>query len=376
MRFNIPCKTFYTAVSAVSKVINPKNALSILDNFLLEVEGEYLTITGSDLENSLSARVPVTEPVGARRFCIAARRLVDLLKELPDQGLTVDVNDDTLEVEIKYAGGEYKLNALDGAEYPDFKSADDSGEPIEFSMDTAAFVKGLEYTIFAVGTDDYRPMMKGVYLDIKPESITFVATDTHKLVRYCDSRRAPGVTGNCILPVKPATVIRNVLDKDKEMKITMNSKNAVIACGDVTFKCSFLNGRFPPYERVIPASMPFRLTVDRVAMLNAVRRVGVFVDPGYGLEKFKITPEKLLIKSEDNSMGTIARETVPCSYNGPELIIGFSAPFLIEFMSMMPTDDVFIDLMDPSRAGVFRPSENPEGTDLLMLLMPMNVDSF
>ncbi|MDE6287835.1 MAG: DNA polymerase III subunit beta, partial [Muribaculaceae bacterium] len=256
MRFNIPCKTFYTAVSAVSKVINPKNALSILDNFLLEVEGEYLTITGSDLENSLSARVPVTEPVGARRFCIAARRLVDLLKELPDQGLTVDVNDDTLEVEIKYAGGEYKLNALDGAEYPDFKSADDSGEPIEFSMDTAAFVKGLDYTIFAVGTDDYRPMMKGVYLDIKPESITFVATDTHKLVRYTDSRRAPGVTGNCILPVKPATVIRNVLDKDKEMKITMNSKNAVINCGDVTFKCSFLNGRFPPYERVIPASMP------------------------------------------------------------------------------------------------------------------------
>lgn len=376
MRFNIPCKAFCNAATAVSKVINSKNNLNILDNFLLSVEGQTLTITGSDMENLLSARVEITDVEGARRFCLGARRLVELLKALPDQGLTVSVNDETLEVGIKYVGGEYNLNAIDGAEYPEYAAAEDSSEPIEFEMSAPAMLKGLEYTIFAVGKDDYRPMMKGVYLDIVPEKVTFVATDTHKLVRYIDARKAPGVTGNCILPEKPATVIRNVFTRDTTLTINMNRRNATISDGDFTFKCSFINGRFPPYERVIPQSSPFHMTVDRQAMLAAVRRVGVFVDPGYGLEKFKITPEKILLKSEDNNMCTCARETVACSYDGPEMVIGFSAPFLIDFMNILPTEEINVELSDPSRAGVFRPTENPEGTELLMLLMPMNVDRF
>lgn len=376
MRFNVPCKAFYSAVSAVSKVINPKNALAILDNFLLELKDGVLTVTGADVENSLTARIAVTDHDGECRFCVTARRLVDLLKELPDQGVTVTVNEQTFEVEIEYTGGKYNLTAIDGKEYPVFRADDDDTEPVEFDINSEALLKALEYTIFAVGDDDYRPMMKGVYFDITPDRIAFVATDTHKLVRYIDSRIKPGVTASCIVPVKPASVMRNVFAKDTVLHFSMTKKSASIESENFTLKCSFLNGRFPDYNRVIPKSSPFRLTLDRMAMLNAVRRVGVFVDPGYGLEKFKITPDKLLIKSDDNNMCTCARETVPCTFNGPEMVIGFSAPFLIEFMNVMPTDEIFIDLADPSRAGVFCPSENEEGTDLVMLLMPMNVDKF
>jgi len=376
MRFNVPCKAFYSAVSAVSKVINPKNALAILDNFLLELKDGILTVTGADVDNSLTARIAVTDHDGECKFCVTARRLVDLLKELPDQGVTVTVNESTFEVEIEYTGGKYNLTAIDGNEYPVYRADDEDSEPIAFDINSAALLKGLEYTIFAVGDDDYRPMMKGVYFDITPDQIAFVATDTHKLVRYIDSRVKPGVTGSCIVPVKPASVMRTIFAKDTELHVSMTKKSASIESEAFTLKCSFLNGRFPDYNRVIPKSSPFRLTLDRLSMLNAVRRVGVFVDPGYGLEKFKITPEKLLIKSDDNNMCTCARETVPCTFNGPEMVIGFSAPFLIEFMNVMPTDEIFIDLADPSRAGVFCPSENEEGTELVMLLMPMNVDKF
>lgn len=376
MRFSISCKVFCNAVTAVSKVINSKNTLTILDNFLLVVENETLCVAGSDMENALTARVAITDVEGSGRFCIGARRLVELLKALPDQGLTIEINDSTLEVSIKYPGGEYNLNAISGDEYPTYTPADDDTEPISFEIDAPAMLKGLEYTLFAVGKDDYRPMMKGVYLDIVKEKITFVATDTHKLVRYIDSRVAPGVEGNCILPEKPASVIRNVFTKDTTLRVTMNHRNATIEDEEFTLQCGFINGRFPPYDRVIPQSSPYRITVDRAALLSAVRRVGVFVDPGYGLEKFKATPEKLLIKSEDNNMCTCAREVVPCSFNGPETVIGFSAPYLIDFMSILPTQEIYIDLSDPSRAGVFRPSETPEGTDLIFLLMPMNVDHF
>ncbi len=376
MQFNVPCKTFYSAVSAVSKVINPKNALAILDNFLIELKGDVLTITGGDVENSLIARINVTEPEGEGRFCLPARRLVDLLKELPDQGLHVKFTEDSLAVEIEYTGGKYNLVAINGNEYPEFRNDEDADEPISFEVDADKLLKGLEYTIFAVGDDDYRPMMKGVFFDITEEQIVFVATDTHKLVRYTDQRIKPGVVGSCIMPVKPAAVLRNVFTKEETVKMTMTKKNATIETENYTFKCRFLNGRFPDYNRVIPRETPFRLSVDRAAMLNAVRRVSVFVDPGFGLEKFKITSEKVLIKCDDNNMGTCARESVPCSYNGPDMVIGFSAPFLTDFMSSLPTDEVYVDLSDPSRAGVFRPSQNEEGTDLVMLLMPMNVDQF
>lgn len=376
MKFSVPCKAFYSAVSAVSKVINPKNALAILDNFLLELKGDTLTVTGSDVDNSLTARVNVGDYDGELSFCVGARRLVELLKELPDQGITIHVDETSYEVEIEYSGGKYNLTAIRGEEYPAYRIEDDAEVPKSFTVMSDVLLKGLEYTTFAVGDDDYRPMMKGVFFDIMEDKIVFVATDTHKLVRYTDERVRPGVTTSCIVPLKPATIMRSIFPKGTELSVVMTRKNAVLESQSFTFKCSFLNGRFPDYNRVIPRESPFRLIVDRMAMYNAVRRVGVFVDPGFGLEKFKITPDKLLIKSDDTNMCTCARETVPCTFNGPETVIGFSAPFITEFMNTLPTEEVYIDLSDPSRAGVFHPSENDPDTDLVMLLMPMNVDKF
>ena len=377
MQFNVPCKTFYNSVSAVSKVINAKNSLNILDNFCIRLQGDLLTITGADMDNELTARVNVTEAQGEACFCVTARRLVDLLKELPDQGITFRLNEETYEVEIEYTGGKYNLTAMPGAEYPVFRTdEDDASEPISFTINSSYLLKGLDYTIFAVGDDDYRPMMKGVFFDLDEDHITFVATDTHKLVRYIDNRVASGTKGSCIMPVKPATVMRSIFSKETVLNFSMTRKSATVENDNFTFRCSFLNGRFPDYNRVIPKQSPFRLVLDRSAALNAIRRVAVFVDPGYGLEKFKVTPEKLYIKSDDNNMCTCAQETIACSYNGPEMVIGFSAPFLVEFMTVLPTQEVYVDLADPSRAGVFSPSENEEGTDLVMLLMPMNVDKF
>lgn len=376
MRFIISRKPFYAAVSAVSKVINAKNSLTILDNFLCTLNGNTLTITGADMDNELSMRVEVSEADSDCKFCLPARRLVELLKELPDTSLAVEMNDETFEVQIKYPGGKYNLMAISGNEYPQFRSDGDDSAPVEFTLPAESLLQGLDYTIFAVGDDDYRPMMKGVLFDIKSDRMVYVATDTHKLVRFTDHRVAPGVEASCIVPVKPANILRNIVSKEESLQVTMNRKSATLSTENMVFRCSFLNGRFPPYERVIPTQSPFTLTFDRVATLNAVRRVAIFVDPGHGLEKFKISPESIEIKSDDNGMGTEAREIVSCGFDGPETIIGFSAPFIIEFLSIIPTSEVVVELSDPSRAGVFMPSQNIEGTELVMLLMPMNVDKF
>lgn len=376
MRFNVSSKAFYNAVAAVNRVISNKNSLNILDNFRISLEGDLLTITGADMDNELTARLNVSEAEGGLCFCISARRLVELLKELPDQGITVSINDETLEVEIVYSGGKYELTALSGAEFPTFRSDADDSEPQKFVMKGSSLSRGLKYSEFAVGDDDYRPMMKGVCIDASEDKLTFAATDTHKLVRFIDSEVKPGFVGTFIVPLKPVKVIHNVFEKAETVTLTFTRKSLTVVSDDFTLSCSLLNGRFPDYNRVIPKEMPYCVKIDRAAALNAIRRVAVFVDPGYGLEKFKITPDCLYIKSDDTNLMTCARENVPCSFNGPEMVIGFSAPFLIEFMTLMPTDEVHISLSDPSRAGVFRPSENESGTDLVMVLMPMNVTSF
>lgn len=377
MKFNVPSKTLYGYVSAVSKVINSKNALTILNNFLFELSGDQLKITASDMENTLTARVAVTDAEGEGKFCVDARRLTDLLKSMPDLGITFEIDDKNLSIEIKYPSGTYSFIGINGNEYPQPATEETAAEDkLDFVCPSEQIIKGIDNTLFAVGTDDLRPQMMGILWDITPEAITFVATDTRKLVKYRNSMSAPGVSGSCIVPLKPATVIKNVFPKESELHVVIDNKRAVIESPSFTFACQLLKGMFPDYNRVIPANNPYVLTVDRQSFLAAVRRVGVFVDPGHGLVKFKIASDKVTLKATDSNFCTQAVEEVPCDFNHNEMVIGFSAPYLMEIFNTLFTTDVVVKLSDPSRPGVFLPSENDPDTELLMLLMPMNVSDF
>ncbi|MDE6137743.1 MAG: DNA polymerase III subunit beta [Muribaculaceae bacterium] len=376
MKFNVSSKALHNAASAVSKVINSKNTITVLDNFLLSLSGDTLLITGMDSENSLTARVAVTDADGEGRFCINARSLVDFLKEIPDQGITFDINPSTLEIKIDYSNGISNFVAVNGDEYPVYKSREDNEEPIEFECPTEEIIKGLDYTMFAASTDEYRPVMQGVFFDIKPDAFTFAATDTRKLVRYITRRVQAGSQGSCIMPMKACSVLKNVFGKDETVKVVMTSKNATFSSATYTFKCCLLNGRYPDYNRVIPANNPYTLTVDRRSLLTAVRRVGVFVDPGYSLEKFRIGGDTMIIKGDNKTNQSTAREHTPCSFDGPDLTIGFSSIYLLEILNVLPTDDITVALADPGRPGVFRPMEDEKDTELLMLLMPMTVTDF
>ncbi|MDE5687172.1 MAG: DNA polymerase III subunit beta [Paramuribaculum sp.] len=372
MKFNVPSKTLHSYVSAVSKVINAKNALTILNNFLFTLDGDILTVKASDMENSLVGRLPVTGAEGSGSFCLDGRKIVELLKEMPDQGITFEIDDDNLEVKISYPNGLYNTVAINGLEYP-VTTEPEEGETITFTIPTDQVIKGIENTIFAVGTNDLRPQMMGILWDIKPDKIIFVATDTHKLVKFTNGMTKPGVECSFILPLKPATVIKNVFGKEDEIKITVSEKSVKFDSPSFTFDCRQIRGAFPDYNRVIPQNNPYSLTVDRLSFLTAVRRVVVFGDGGNGLVKFKLAPDNLTLRARDNSYGTSGWESVPCEYSGQEFMIGFGAPYLIEIFSTISTTDVVVKLSDASHPAVCMPAENTPDTELLILLMPMNI---
>ncbi len=372
MKFNVPSKTLLSFVSAVGKVINTKNALTILNNFLFILEGDTLTVKASDMENSLMGRLEVTEAEGSGSFCLDGHRMVDLLKEMPDQGITFEIDDENMEVKITYPNGVYNTMAINGVEYPTVEPTETEGA-VNFVCSTEQVMKGIENTIFAVGSDQLRPQMMGILWDVKPDRIIFVATDTRKLVRYTNALSAPGCECSFILPNKAATVIKNVFSREAEVRVSVTEKSILFESASYTFDCRVIKGSFPPYDRVIPQNNPYSLTVDRLSFINAVRRVGVFGDGGNGLVKFKLAPDSLTLRAQDNSYGTSGWESVPCQYDGNEMLIGFSAPWLIEIFNVINTPDVTMKLMDPGRAAVCLPSESEPESELLIVLMPMSV---
>lgn len=375
MKFKVPSKALYSTLSAVSKVISTKNAMTILNNFLFEIKDDHIFITASDLENTLTAKVAITNSEENGIFCADARRMVELCKELPEVDIDFEVGDD-LQIHIDYPGGRFDFVGIPGNEYPTTIEAAADADQLDFTIPVEQLIDGIDNTLFAVGNDDLRPQMMGIYLDIVPEKITFVATDTRKLVRYINSMSAPGVTGAFILPVKPANILKNVFAKEEALGVTVDAKSASFKTENYTFACRLIKGNFPDYNRVIPQNNPYTLTVDRQMMLNAVRRVGVFVDPSHGLVKFKLTPDSIELKAQDNNFCTLGREKIPCSFTGNEMVIGFSANFIIDIFNTLTTENVIVKLSDPSRPGVFLPEEDNENSELLMLLMPMTVNEF
>ncbi len=373
MKFNISSKTLYNYVSSVSKVINTKNTMQILSNFLFTLDGENLTVKAADMENFLEGRLMVTGAEGNGRFCLDARRLVDLLKEMPDQGITFYINDDNFEVEIDYGTGRYKTMAINGIEYPEAQNTSASAETIEFTCTTEQVLKGIENTLFAVGNDQLRPQMMGILWDVKPEELIFVATDTRKLVKYVNATKKPGVSCSFILPVKGAMVLKNVFGHEDEIHVTVSTTSVMFESASFTFDCRLIKGNFPDYNRVIPVTNPYIFTVDRSTFLNAVRRVSVFGDEGGGLVKFKFNTDEVTLRASDNSFGTSGWEQVPCNYSGNELLIGFGSEYLIEILSTFSTSDIIIKLADPSRPALCLPAENEPDCELLMILMPMNI---
>lgn len=372
MKFNVSGKALQQQLQAVSKVINSKNALSILDNFLFTVAGDTLTITGSDQENSFVATLDIMEAEGEGSIAILARRLLDIFKEVANQPVTFYINEETLEIDIKFLTGHFNFTGISAAEFPVQEAMDADAESID--VPASMIGAGLDATLFAVATDTIRPAMTGVYFDIHPEDITFVASDTHKLVRYINTVAAPGITRDFILPAKPAAIIRALTGKDDALiNIQMDSKKAVFRFGNYALTSKYILGKFPNYNRVIPADNAFTLTVDRASLLNAMRRVSLFASQASGLVRLNIQPGEVMLSAQDLDYATSAEERVACEYEGNPMIIGFNAQYIIELLQNLKADVVVVRLADPSRPGLFVPQEEGAGAETVMLLMPMQV---
>ena len=359
------------SLQALSGVINSNNTLPILDDFLFSLTSEGLKITASDLETTMTISLTPDMAEGTGEVTIPARILLDIMKTFPDIPITLNINDDTLAVELIAGEGRYKLAGHKSDEFP--KAATIEDDAMEVLINAEVLASGFEKTIFATGTDELRPVMSGVLLEMSENNITFVATDAHKLVRYKRTDAKAAHSASFVLPKKPINQLKNLLStKEEQVKLTFNQTNASFEFDNFKLISRLIEGRFPNYEAVIPTSNPNILTIDRLSLLNAIRRVSIFSSKATHQVRFKITGQELVLSAEDLDYYNEAKERLACSYIGDDMEIGFNSRFFFEILSNLSTEEIRLEMSSSNRAGIVSPIENSNtDEDILMLLMPV-----
>jgi DNA polymerase-3 subunit beta len=327
-------------------------------------------MTASDSETAMTTTIEVTEAEGEGKFAIGSKQLISSIKEISDQPITFNVDQNTFAIEINYQNGKYNLVGQNGYEYP--VSSAMNGYARSIAIDAAVMFNGINRCLFAAADDELRPQMNGVYFDMTTENITFVASDGHKLVRNRVFSASADEASAFILPKKPALLLKTVLPKaEGDAVIRFDDRNAEIQLTDYVITCRLIEGRYPNYNSVIPTDNPFRVTVDRLAFISALRRVSVFASQSSALIKLHVDQGTLTVSAQDLDFSTSAEEHIMCEYEGMAMSIGFNGPFLIDVLNSITGSDIVLELADPSRAGVITPAEQEENEDLIMLLMPM-----
>lgn len=372
MKFTVSSSLLLSRLQMVGKVVSSKNTMAILENFLLQVTGNSLTITASDLETTLRTTIEIDNNDGDITIALPAKLLMDTLKEFPEQPLEFDINPENMAVMFRTETGNYNFVGKNGNEFP--QSPELAEGYHTHMMNAEVLTAGVTKTAFAAATEDLRPTMTGIFFKFATDGITFVATDAHKLVRIINTTVTSDEETSFILPRKAASLVKNLLVGEKEdVMISFDTKNIVFEMPNYHMICRQIEGKFPNYNGVIPQNNPYEIIIDRLAFINALKRTSVFAS-GIALVKLGISSGKLQLSAQDIDFSQSAQETLPCQYEGDPINIGFKAPLLIDILNGISGNEVRVLLADPSRAGIVLPLENEENEDMLTLLMPMLIN--
>ncbi len=376
MKFVVSSTELLSHLAALSRVISSKSTMPILDNFLFQLTETALTITASDLESTLITSLELDNIEGEGSIAVPAKLFIDTLKEFPEQPLTFQIDASSYTVEIFSDNGKYSITGQNAEDFPELPGLNEESTST-INVNHVALRKGIEKTLFATADDELRPVMNGIYIELSPDYMSFVASDAHKLVRYRRTDAKAEFESSFILPKKPAGLLKNLLPKEEfDVKIEFDDKNAHFTLSSYKLICRLVEGNYPSYNSVIPTKNPNVMVIDRLNFFNTVKRVSVFSNQASNLIKLNIKDNQLVVSAQDIDFSISAVERLACEYEGDEMEIGFKSTFLQEILTNISTGDVQVEMSDPTRAGLLLPAGNEDDSeDMLMLLMPMMINA-
>ncbi|MFT4062909.1 MAG: DNA polymerase III subunit beta [Edaphocola sp.] len=379
MRFIVSSTSLLKNLQLVGGIISSNVVLPILEDFLFELEGNNLTLTGGDMETMIKVQMEVQRDLADTgdatqngRVCIPSKILLEYLKNLPEQPVHFVINKEDNSVELSSNTGRYKIGGEKADEYPKEPQPNDA---TSFNIPSVRLNEAVNKTLFATSTDTLRPAMTGVFFELGTEGINFVATDAHRLVKLSRTDIVCPEEGGFIVPRKPLQQLKNIIPADESpLQVSYNASHLFVQNDRIRLSCRLIEGKFPPYRAVIPADNPFTLTINRADLVSSLRRVSIFANKSTSQVVFDIVGNTVSISAQDIDFSYEGKEQMNCQYTGDDMKIAFNARLLIEMLNNMDGEDVSLSLSMPSRAGIYRPVDKTENEDLLMLLMPLMVN--
>ncbi|MEH0155904.1 DNA polymerase III subunit beta [Limibacter armeniacum] len=373
MKFTASTSTILKQISALSGVIPSNPTIPILENFLFEITNGVLKITASDLQTSIISEVSVEADTDGS-IAIPAKMLADTLKNLPEQPVTFNIDLDTYSISINSDNGRYKLAGENAADFP---SIPQLGRADSLVIPSDVLTDAIGYTLFATSNDEMKPAMNGVFFNVTEEHANFVASDSHRLIRYRREDLQANLDAAIIIHKKALSLMKNILPSEREdVTMEFNDQNAIFSFGSTKLICRLIDERFPDYENVIPLNNDNLVTLDRQGLLGCLKRIVIYANKSTNQVRFKVQGNELTVSAEDIDFSNEANERLFCEHDGEDIEIGFNAKFLIEMLNNIHADKVTLKLSEPGMAGLIVPAENLTDEDVLMLVMPIMLHNF
>ncbi len=374
MNFIVSSSALLKQLSKISGVIPSRSVLPIIENFLFEIDESKLTISTTNLEISMQTSLQVEARGESMKIAVPARILQDILKALPDQPISFSIEKETFGIEISSENGKYKLSGENGLDFPKIPVSINTQAA---TMPCSVLYSAINKTLFAASTDEDKAALNGIYFNLGTNGLTFVATDAHRLVRYRRLDVTVPEPTSFIVPQKALNLVKgSFANDDNQVRIEYNDNNAFFRSSNILLVCRLIDQKYPDYENVIPTDNPNRLIISRTDLLGTLRRVNIFANKISHQVRFKVSGSELTISAEDLDFANEARETLKCTYLGSDLEIGFNAALLIDIINNSVTNEIVMELSAPNRAANILPDIQGEGEHLLMLIMPVMLNSY
>lgn len=372
MKFIVSSSYLLKQLSAINGVITTNPVVPILENFLFEIADGNLTVTASDLQTSMITELQV-EAKEDGSIAIPAKILLETLRNLPEQPVTFSIDSNTYSIEINSDNGRYKLAGENATDFPKIPTVSD-GYAVNISSEVLA--RAINNTIFATSNDELRPAMTGVYIKLDETNTTFVATDSHRLIRYRRVDVVADMGHSMIVPRKALTLLKATLPSElTNVNVEFNTSNAFFNFNNVKMICRLIDERFPDYENVIPLDNNNAVVIKKAELLSSLKRIAIYANKTTHQVRLKVTGSELMVSAEDLDFSNEANERLACEHDGEDIEIGFNAKFLVEMLGNIDSEEITLKLSAPNKAGILTPNDKDDEEDILMLVMPVMLNN-
>ena len=354
-------------IAIAQEIISSRNTLSILSNVLLESRDNLLTIRATDLKVSFQTQIAVEtkSPGSATVFC---DKLLGVLRSLPDGEIELKLEDDMMiYIRPVFQKIDFKLKSIPPDKYPELKQV---GDETFFDFPQKEFLDMIAKTLFAVSSDETRYFMNGVYFECTDGRLIMVATDGRRLSHIAKTAELPfGDLKGIIIPPKILNLVRKLAPGEGNLSLAIADNNLFVRFNQHRISSSLIDAQFPNYQRVIPQSQEYRLVVERESLLSALRRVSLLVEEKSRRIQLSVQPGALVVSSSEGEIG-MAREEIPCEYEGPEMTLAVNYTYLLEPLREASEERFTLEFSEPDKAISLRPEPDK---DYFHVIMPMQI---